>query len=111
MFLANYKFDNVTEAAEIMRRLPVQVRSLLSAVEALIRLILVVPISTAEAERSFSALRRLKTWLRSTMSQKRLNSVAVCHVHQQSLDKINIRHICQDFSKQTETRESYFGRF
>lgn len=61
MFLANYKFDNVTEAAEIMRRLPVQVRSLLSAVEALIRLILVVPISTAEAERSFSALRRLKT--------------------------------------------------
>ena len=36
------------------------------------RLLLVVPASSAEAERSFSALRRLKTWLRSSMLQTRL---------------------------------------
>ncbi|KAK0146632.1 Zinc finger MYM-type protein 1 [Merluccius polli] len=68
MFLANYKFSSVAEAAQILRGLPVQVRSLFGTVETLIRLLLVVPISTAEAERSFSALRRLKTWLRSTGS-------------------------------------------
>ena len=38
-----------------------------------------------EAERSFSGLRRLKTWLRSTMMQKRLNGIAVCHIHQERL--------------------------
>nr|XP_005755119.1 PREDICTED: zinc finger MYM-type protein 1-like [Pundamilia nyererei] len=36
----------------------------------------VIPVSSAEAERSFSALRRLKTWLRSTMTQMRLNNAA-----------------------------------
>lgn len=35
--------------------------------EVLLRLLVVVPASSAEAERSFSALRRLKTWLRTEM--------------------------------------------
>jgi len=44
--------------------------------------------SSAEAERSFTALRRIKTCLRSTMMQTRLNYVAVCPVglHQDLLD-------------------------
>ncbi len=57
-----------------------------SEVEKLVRLLLVSPASSAEDERSFSALRRLRTWLRSTMTQLRLNSLAVCHVHQEVLD-------------------------
>ncbi|KAK0144965.1 hypothetical protein N1851_016140 [Merluccius polli] len=111
MFLANYKFSSVAEAAQILRGLHVQVRSLFGTVETLIRLLLVVPISTAEAERSFSALRRLKTWLRSTMSQRRLNSVAVCHAHQECIDQIRTVHISQQFAIKTERRESYFGKY
>ena len=45
----------------------------------LTKLFLVVPVSSATAERSFSAMRRLKTYLRSTMSTKRLNSVMTAH--------------------------------
>ena len=41
----------------------------------LTKLFLVVAVSSATAERSFSAMRRLKTYLRSTMSTERLNSV------------------------------------
>ena len=37
--------------------------------------------STATTERSFSALRRLKTSLRTTMLQDGLTSLAVLHVH------------------------------
>ena len=33
------------------------------------------------AERSFSALRRLKSYLRSTMGQERLNNIAILNVH------------------------------
>ena len=40
-----------------------------------------MPASTATTERSFSALRRLKTSLRTTMLQDRLTSLAVLHVH------------------------------
>lgn len=38
-------------------------------------LLLTLPVSTATAERSFSVLRRLKTYLRSTMRQDRLVAV------------------------------------
>ena len=36
----------------------------------LFKLLLVMPATNASSERSFSALRRVKTYLRSTMSQK-----------------------------------------
>ncbi len=39
----------------------------------LCKIILVMPATNAISERSFSTLRRLKTWLRSTMQQTRLN--------------------------------------
>ena len=39
------------------------------------RLILVLPSTNAASERSFSAMKRVKTYLRSTMSQPRLNHI------------------------------------
>ncbi|XP_035985290.1 zinc finger MYM-type protein 1-like isoform X2 [Fundulus heteroclitus] len=84
MFRLNYSFSNSAEAAGIIGGLPGEVRRLFGQVETLVRLLLVVPVSSSEAERSFSALRRLKTWLRSTMTQNRLNHVAVCHVHKET---------------------------
>ena len=40
-------------------------------------MLLVIPVSAVTAERSFSFLRRLKSYLRSTMSQRRLNHVTL----------------------------------
>ena len=37
----------------------------------------VIPATSCSAERSFSGLRRLKTYLRNTMGQRRLNSLAI----------------------------------
>ena len=48
-----------------------------SEVTKLIRLLLVCPAASVKAVCSFSALRRLKTWLRSSMSQERLNDAAM----------------------------------
>ena len=78
----------------------------------MLKLLLVSPASSAEAERSFSALRRLKTWLRSTMTETRLNAVAVCHVHQQKLDDnnvISIKELMQQFVTCSEMRKDMFG--
>ncbi|KAL5245835.1 hypothetical protein ACI65C_013243 [Semiaphis heraclei] len=38
-----------------------------------------LPVSVASAERSFSTLRRLKTWLRSRIGQNRLTGLALLH--------------------------------
>ena len=40
-----------------------------------------LPVATCECERNLSALRRLKTYLRSTMSQTRLTGLALLHIH------------------------------
>uniref|UniRef100_A0A3Q2UA35 HAT C-terminal dimerisation domain-containing protein n=1 Tax=Fundulus heteroclitus TaxID=8078 RepID=A0A3Q2UA35_FUNHE len=50
-------------------------KNLLPEVHKLLKLFYTIPVSTASAERCFSSLRRIKTYLRSTMTQKRLNSL------------------------------------
>lgn len=47
----------------------------------LLLILLALPSSVATAERSFSTLRRLKTWLRSTMLNVRLNGLALMTIH------------------------------
>lgn len=111
MFTANYTYKTCSEVTEIMRNMVPEVRGLFSQVEALLRLLLVVPVSSAEAERSFSALRRLKTWLRSSMSQTRLNSVAVCHVHRERMYNLDKKKLCQEFVQVTDRRMHVFGSF
>ena len=65
-------------------------RSVLSEVCTLASLILVMPATNAVSERSFSALRRLKSYLRATMhmTQTRLNNVLVLHVHKNLTDQL-----------------------
>ncbi len=109
MFTANYTYKTCSEVTEIMRSMVPDVRGLFSQVEALLRLLLVVPASSAEAEKSFSALRRLKTWLRSSMSQTRLNSVAVCHVHRERMYNFDKKKLCQEFVQVTDQRMHVFG--
>ena len=41
-----------------------------------------IPATSSSAERSFSSLRRVKTYLRSTMGQQRLNSIALINIEQ-----------------------------
>ena len=98
-------------ATTAMRTSVPEVRRLFGQVEVLLRLLLVVPGTSCEAERSFSALRRLKTWLRSTMTQRRLNSTAVCHVHQKYIDEIDSRTLLNEFVSGVDRRIELFGKF
>ena len=58
---------SIASFADFFRKKPAEVRSLFCEVERLLQLLLVVPASSATAERSFSCLRRLKTYLRTTI--------------------------------------------
>lgn len=59
-------------------------KSMLKEVDTLLHLYLTIPLTTASAERSFSTLRRLKNYLRSTMTQKRLNHLILLHTHKKA---------------------------
>ena len=70
-----------------------------------VKLCLVIPASSATAERSFSAMLRLKTYLRSTMTTERLNSMMILHVHRDLLDDIQDAPIVDEFVACNEMRK------
>jgi Domain of unknown function (DUF4371)/hAT family C-terminal dimerisation region len=109
MFQHQNKCTSVVDATKCMREMVPEVRRLYPQVERLIRLLLISPASSSEAERSFSSLRRLKSWLRSTMTQTRLNSVAVCHTHQNFLDDLDLHALEMDFISRSDIRKNLFG--
>jgi len=47
----------------------------------LLRIFATIPVTTATAKRSFRALRLLKTYLRATMHEDRLNGLALMAIH------------------------------
>ena len=54
-----------------------------------IKLLLVIGATSTTAERSFSAMRRLKTWSRSSMKQKTFNSLAILNFHKGMIHEIS----------------------
>jgi len=50
-------------------------------VRELLKILVVLPIGSTEAERSFSCVRRIHTWLRSSMATERLSDLAVIAMH------------------------------
>lgn len=83
-------------------------RSLISEVETLVKLVLVMPATNATSERTFSALRRIKTYLRSTMSQTRLNHLTLLHIHKDRTDSLKQKliEVANMFVKGYEHRNS-----
>ena len=47
----------------------------------LLKIFATIPVTTATAERSFSTLRRLKSYLRATMLEERLTGLALASIH------------------------------
>ena len=86
------KWEGFGESLSIERGLE-EARGFYPNIYVILHLLLTIPVSTASPERSFSCLRRLKTWLRSTMVEDRLTSLALLHIHRElasALDPLDV---------------------
>ena len=86
-------------------------RALLNQVTRVLQLLLVMPSTNATSKRSFSALRRVKTYLHSTMTQERLNHLLVLHVHKDYTDSLDMLQVANSFVSDSEHRLRIFGKF
>lgn len=73
--------DKVPETA--LSSLQVCNADLFPNVRKVLEVLCVLPVTSAEPERSFSTLRRLKNWMRSTTSETRLNGLAALNIHRE----------------------------
>ena len=114
--LMQSRFSNIntvtlSDIVKVFQEMKPTSRLLFSEIVTVLKLVLVMPATNATSERSFSALRRLKTYLRSTMTQERLNHLMILHVHKEATDSMDLDTVANEFVSGTEHRVSIFGKF
>lgn len=67
-----------------------------------VKTLLTYPVSTCVAERSFSSMKRLKTPLRNTMSEDRLSSLSVLHIHKHK--ELDVNEVISEFARRKNRR-------
>ena len=83
--------DVVTELVPLKEALPCLLE--------LLQISLTISVSTAKCERSFSTLKRSKSYLRSTMSEKRLNNMAILSIEHDLCQKLDLEAVVTEFAK------------
>ena len=67
-----------------------------------------IPVTVASVERSFIKLKLLKSYLRSAMTQERLNDLAMIALESDMLEKIDYERIVEDFISKNAQRIKFF---
>ena len=78
----------------------------LNTMNDLLKILWTIPVNTCECERSFSSLRRLKTYIRNTTGQERLSNLSLINI-ERSFD-INLDAIVTEFVSKKQDRKKIF---
>ena len=76
-----------------------------------IKIFSVIPATSCSCERSFSSLRRLKTYLRSTMTQDRLSNLAILAIEPLFVNKVlteDMKEMIDTFGERAGRRAQFF---
>ena len=87
---------------KLARKLSKGQRAFFKQVCWIVRLIVLMPATNASSERSFSTMKRLKTYLRSTMGQTRLNHLMILNI--EILDCMDFTAVANEFVQGSEHR-------
>ena len=71
----------------------------------LLQISLTIAVNTAECERSFSCLKRIKHYLRSTMSEQRLVDLAVLSIEKELSQDLSLDEIVDKFAAEDKNRK------
>ena len=104
------KVTSIRSISDAMNNNP-SYKVILSEIHSLLRLYLIIPVTSATSERTFSVLKRLLVYLRSTMTEKRLNNCLLVHVHKDIVDELNLKEIAVEFVSVNDERRKHFGNY
>ena len=98
--------------SNIIKRLQDMSRSrslFISEVGKIGKLLLLSQATNATSDGVFSALKLMKTYLRSSMGNNRLHALMLMHVHNNILDNINLADVANQFVDRKDRRKQTFG--
>ena len=109
----NFSSDehSIKDIIETLKTFSVNSREYFSQVIILLKILLVMPATNAVSERSVTNLRRIKDWLRTSMTQKRLNHCMILSVHKERIDNLDLAAVANGFCSGKEERWNTFGNF
>ncbi len=81
-----------------------QLQSIFGEVCIALRIFCTLPVTVASGERVFSKLKLIKSYLRSTMSQERLNNLAILFIESQLALRLNFKDLIEDFASKKARR-------
>ena len=101
------EITRISTIAQIFNAMP-SAKKQCSEVHKLIMLYYTVPLASASCERTFSAMRRLKTWLRSKTGGNHLNDIMFANIQKRYMDMVEIHAVAKEFAERNERRITYF---
>ncbi|KAG0729014.1 COP9 signalosome complex subunit 3 [Chionoecetes opilio] len=72
-----------------------------------LRIVCTLPVTVASAERSFSKLKLIKTYLRSSMGQNRLSGLSIISINQEIGKQLTYDEVINDFASNKARRQKF----
>ena len=94
---------------KVLRNL--EMRNHLCEVYKLAKLIMGMPATNSTSKRTSSLLKLIQTYLRSIMTQGRLNHLMILSAYRNRLGEMDLRKVASIFVQKNEERRHTFGKF
>ena len=82
----------VSSISEIFHDHPAS-KECMEDVDILLRIYQTIPLSSSSAERTFSAMRRLKSWNRARSGANHLNHIMFANLHKEDMDETDVTEV------------------
>ena len=105
-----HELKEIHTARELADLLFIKNNELLSTfpnVSTLLKIFLTLPVTSASAERSFSKLKIIKNFLRTSMGQERLRGLAVLNIEAERASQIDFESVIKQFAKKKSRRTTF----
>ena len=92
------RFLELSETSDALKELA-PLKSAFPTVVKLLQLAMTISVTSAKCERTFATLKRVKTYLRSTMTEERLANLAVLSIERDITNALNLDEVVSEFSQ------------
>ena len=103
------KTGSISHLAELLLLRHSSIVSSVPDVATALKLFLTLPVTVASAERSFSKLKIIKKYLRSTMAQQRLSGLSILSIENVRARRLDKEYIVKEFAQKNSRRQNRFN--